>query len=340
MLDRVHKQIITILTAGIERTLQSRPNYDMRSLLGGTDITVNNMIRWCTQDLRVDGFEPLPLPPVHRQAAVDALKNARVDNVLCAFLLAGHRLLACVANRQYKVNAVDLHCVVNLIMSSASLRTAESWTPLCLPHLNDKAFAYAYISFVEGCDIGIVFLSTASDGDQFYAISQRATIIKKSLQKSGCLDAALSAMDRCPIDFISLAANEAGPSDRNAKRSLLAPFPAAQRRRLEGIIHAAYFVPPLQQFFSSAVVFPQQTRRRTKMLYRAYGRCRELLRRAKQPCQVCVATDHECYYVFLAPEFHLYLTVPRGTSTAVIGQLYQWFRTQDNHIFLGNIPTW
>ena len=58
--------------------------------------------------------------------------------------------------------------VVNIIMSSASLRTGESWIPVCLSQYNDKAhclkqfasvanmnlcfqgFAYAYISFIEG----------------------------------------------------------------------------------------------------------------------------------------------------------------------------------------------
>mmetsp|Transcript_39057 Transcript_39057/g.107605 ORF Transcript_39057/g.107605 Transcript_39057/m.107605 type:complete len:620 (+) Transcript_39057:230-2089(+) len=341
MLDRVHCQIITILTTGIERTLASRPNYDMRSLLGGTDCVVNNMIRWGSQDLQVDGFEPLPLPPAHRNSAVEALRAARVPNVLCAFLLAGHRFLAIVTNRQYKVHAVDLQTLVNLIMSSASLRTSESWTPVCLVHLNDKAFAYAYISFVEGIDVGVVFLSTASDGDQFYAISQQAAIIKQTLQKSGCLDAVGVAMEHCPIDFRkSAAADGVARVDRSGRRSLLASFPQSQWKLLEATIHAAYFVPSLQQFFSSAIAAPHQTRRRTKMLFRTYGHCRQLLQNAKQPCQICVATDHECFYAFLAAEFHLYLAVPRGTSTRVIGQLYQWFKSQEAHIFLGNIPTW
>jgi len=341
MLDRVHLQLITILTAGIEKTLISRPNYDMRSLLGGTDNVLNNMIRWCNQDVHVDGFEPLPLPPVHRTAAVEALRGARVQNVLCGFLLAGQRIISIVSNRQYKVNAQDLQALVNLIMSSASLRTGESWTPFCLVHLSDKAFAYAYISYVEGVDVGLVFLSTASDGDQFYEISKQASKIKQTLQKSGCLDAAANAMERCPIDFRAAAAADVGSKgDRSGKKSLLASCPPAQWRLLESTIHAAYFVPSLQQYFSSAVAPPYRSRKRTKVLFRNYGRCRQLLRNTKQPCQICVATDHECFYVFLAAEFHLYLAVPRGTSTGVIGQLYQWFKSQESHILLGNIPTW
>eukprot|EP00928_Gymnodinium_smaydae_P014778 TRINITY_DN15431_c0_g1_i1.p1 TRINITY_DN15431_c0_g1~~TRINITY_DN15431_c0_g1_i1.p1 ORF type:complete len:648 (-),score=157.71 TRINITY_DN15431_c0_g1_i1:49-1992(-) len=349
MLDRVHVQIITILTASIERTLVARPNYDVRGLLGGTDCVVNSMIRWCGHDLQVDGFEPLPLPPASRATAVDALRAVKVKNLLCAFLLAGHRILAIVTNKQFSVQAKDLHAVVNLIMSSASLRSGESWTPLCLVSLNQMAFAYAYISYIEGTDVGVVCLSTAADGDQFYAISQQAALLKKSLLKSGCLEAVEGALARCPIDFreesaagaasASESAAASGPR-RSKRRALLAPWPPAQYKRLELIIHAAYFVPPLQQFFSSAVAAPYNTCRRTKLLFRRYGRCRAMLRRMKQPCQVCMATDHECFYVFLAPEFQLYLAVPRGTSTGVIGQLYQWFRAQEAHVFLGSIPTW
>eukprot|EP00927_Polykrikos_kofoidii_P015732 TRINITY_DN17027_c0_g4_i1.p1 TRINITY_DN17027_c0_g4~~TRINITY_DN17027_c0_g4_i1.p1 ORF type:complete len:772 (-),score=137.59 TRINITY_DN17027_c0_g4_i1:56-2311(-) len=340
MLERVHLQIITILTAGIERTLENRPNYDMRSLLGGTDCVVNNMVRWCTQDIMVDGFEPLPLAPAHRSSALDALKAVRLQNILCAFLLAGHRILSIIANRQFKVNALDLNALINLIMSSASLRTVQSWIPICLVHLNDKAFAYAYISYVEGVDLGVVFLSGSSDGDQFYAISQQATQLKETLQKSGCIDAAVATMQRCPVDFKAAAASESTRTDRSRKKSLFAPFPAAQWRHFETIIHAAYFLPSVQQFFSSAIAPYHDTRRRSKMLFRSYGRCRALLRKAKRPAQICVATDHECFYVFLAADFHLYLTVPRGTTTGVIGHLYQWFRSQESHLFVGSIPTW
>merc|ERR1711896_125215 len=84
-------------------------------------------------------------------------------------------------------HALDLLAIINLIMSSASLRNAESWTPVCLVHLNDKAYAYAYVTFVEDSDVGVVFLSTTSDGDQFHAISQQASTIKKTLKTSGCL---------------------------------------------------------------------------------------------------------------------------------------------------------
>lgn len=343
LLDRVHLQIISILTAGIEKTLTAHPNYDMRSLLGGTDCVVNSMIRWCTQDvyLQLEGFESLPLTPNYRSIALDALRSARMTNVLCGWIMAQHRLVSIISNRQYEVNSLDLTMLLNLIMSSASLRTGESWTPICLVHLSDKAFAYAYISFVEESDVGVVFLSTASDGEQFYSISQQAANIKRTLKRTGCLSAIIDAMERCPLDLRTCCTDDAVRSDRTSvRRTLLAPSPAGQWRLLAGIIHAAYYIPSMQQFFSSAIAAPYRARRRTKMLFRSYGRCRQLLRSARLPCQICIATDHECFYVSIAPEFHIYLAVPRGISTGVIGQFYQWMRSQESHIFMGSLPTW
>lgn len=360
LLDRVHLQIITLLTAGIERTLQSRPSYDMRKIMDGTDAVVNSLIRWCTQDfyLQVEGLEALPLPPAARSSAVEALRATRLPNVLCAWLMAEHRIIALVCNKQYKASGLDLSMIVNIIMSSASLQSGESWTPVCLPHLNDKAFAYAYISFVEESDVGVVFLSTSSEGEQFHAISQQVANVKQTIRKS-CLEAVALAVGHCPIDFRSGGGNpvqgdegasasggpaagqgQAGSPERPAGRPPLAISVPGQWRLLEGVIHAAYFIPTLQQYFSSAVAPEYRTRRRAKMLFRNYGRCRVLLRNAKTPSQICMATDHECFYVSLAAEFHMYLAVPRGISTGVIGQFYQWVKSQEAHIFLGHLPTW
>jgi len=344
LLERVHHQVVTILTTGIEKTLETRPNYDMRNLLGGTESVVNNMVRWCTQDmhLQLDGYEVLPLSPTFRNIAVEALRYARIPNVLVGFMMAAHRILAVVTNRQYRLHALDLVGLVNLIMSSASLRTAESWTPVCLAHLNPKAFAYAYISFVEDSDVGLVFLSTVSDGEQFYAISRHAATIKKTLKQSGCLTAVTEAVHCCPVDTRTVCSDDSrGGSEKGAKRSvILAPVPVGQLKLMDGIIHAAYFNPVSQQYFSSMIASPYRSRRRTKMLFRSYGRCRLLLSSARMPSQICIATDHECFYVSFTAEFHIYLTVPRGISTGVIGQFYQWIKSQEAYLFLGNLPAW
>merc|ERR1712190_112436 len=159
--------------------------------------------------LHLEGFEPLPFSPAFRNVAVEALRSARIPNMLCGFLMAGHRILAMVTAKQYRIHAVDLSMVVNIVMSNASLRTGEHWTPVCLVHLSGTAFAYAYISFVEDSDVGVVFLSQSSDGEQFYSISQQSANVKNTLKSSGCLDAVLEAINHSPVDLMTSSTNEA-----------------------------------------------------------------------------------------------------------------------------------
>ncbi|CAK8997780.1 unnamed protein product [Durusdinium trenchii] len=153
------------------------------------------------------------------------------------------------------------------------------------------------------------------------------------------------AIAKSPIDLSMSTAAEsplaASPESRGGRRAaLLVPGSVGQWPLLDGIIHAAYYVPTLQQYFSSQIAEPYRSRQRVKMLFRNYGRCRQLMRTAKVPCQTCVATNHECFYVSMAADYQLFLSVPRGISTSVIAQFYHWVRTQESHIFINPIPTW
>lgn len=179
------------------------------------------------------------------------------------------------------------------------------------------------------------------DGDQFYSISQQAQTIKQTLKTSGCLNAIAESIQSCPIDLRSTTVDEGAKNDKAAnKKACLLPYPVAQAKLLDGVIHAAYFLPLSHQYFSSSVSEAYRSRGHIKMLFRNYGRCRLLLRNARLPSEICIATDHECFYVWLTTEFHMYLAVPRGISTGVIGQFYRWVKKQEKHLFLENIECW
>jgi hypothetical protein len=55
-----------------------------------------------------------------------------------------------------------LHLLLNTIETSATLRSAETWLPICLPKFNAAGFVHAYISFVLE-DVGLVFVSADRD---------------------------------------------------------------------------------------------------------------------------------------------------------------------------------
>jgi hypothetical protein len=72
----------------------------------------------------------------------------------------------------------DLHLLLNTIETSATLRTAETWLPICLPKFNAAGFVHAYISFVLE-DVGLVFVS--ADRDAFLELrTWKQTVVEVS----------------------------------------------------------------------------------------------------------------------------------------------------------------
>jgi len=331
LLDRIHQQLICILTRGIDKTLKARPSYDVRALLGGTDAVLNNLIEWSGRDMfaLVDSFEPLPLAPPMRVIATNALKDFRAvgsgvnpqPHVLAAILLAHHRVVTMAVSRVIKnqLHPTDLVILINLVRSSA-LRQSESWTPVCLPHYNDSAFLYAYVNF-SGRDLGLVVLSSTSDGDQFYALSQHFHRMMEALSSSGCLDAIRTSIAYCPYALPNSLLSTLG-----------VPF-----------IHVGYFLPSLQQYFGSAFSRDYQEPAREQQLFSVYHCCKTLLAKtkAKLPCQLFYKRRHESFFVWQTAEYHLYCCAPRWTelSTHSLTQLVQWLKTQESFLFISNIPT-
>ena len=306
LLDMVHNQVLSILTQEVKTALERHPGYDIRGLLGGTHPVVNSLLEWASRDmiLHVDGIEPLPLAPHMRTIATGLLKDlSSIPNLLFGMILAEHRVVSLATNKHFRVSSKDLLLVTNLVMSSASLRQTESWTPICLPHLDPGAYVYAYVYFIPETNISFVIASPSSDGDVFFSISQSVKKMMNIMEESGCRQAILESIDLAPLAFPEHPMQGCG--------------------LVKEIVHAAYCLPPSQQFFSSTIVGCAPDSETAKQVFRTYGDCRKMLKNSKKPAQICVTSEHECYYVWLTKEFEMFLCVPRGTSTGVIGQFLQ-----------------
>jgi hypothetical protein len=79
----------------------------------------------------------------------------------------------------WKPDLADLHLLLNTIETSSTLRTAETWLPICLPKFNAAGFVHAYISFVLE-DVGLVFVS--ADRDAFLELrTWKQTVVEVCL---------------------------------------------------------------------------------------------------------------------------------------------------------------
>lgn len=85
--------------------------------------------------------------------------------------------------------------IFNLIDCSESFKTAESWSPICLPKFDSNGFLHAYVSYLsDDCQACLVLLSV--DRDVFYTLSEAKTKITEKLRRSQCLKAINDAMHK------------------------------------------------------------------------------------------------------------------------------------------------
>ena len=69
------------------------------------------------------------------------------------------------------LSSSDVHLIFNLVNASTSFRSAESWTPLCLPKFNDTGFLHAHVSYLPN-DSPACLLLISTDKEKFFALQE------------------------------------------------------------------------------------------------------------------------------------------------------------------------
>lgn len=68
--------------------------------------------------------------------------------------------------------------IQNLVDSSESFKTAESWTPICLPKFDSNGFMHGHVSYLaEDCQACLLLLTV--ERDVFYTLSEAKQVEKK-----------------------------------------------------------------------------------------------------------------------------------------------------------------
>ncbi|KAK1932690.1 hypothetical protein X943_000378 [Babesia divergens] len=89
-LSRLHLQILSILTRGVERILLKRPSYDAENLMGGTHSILHKLVESMDGTLGLFDspvYETLPLPPKTRSTLNSLFKEFWTPTALFVYLL-------------------------------------------------------------------------------------------------------------------------------------------------------------------------------------------------------------------------------------------------------------
>lgn len=91
--------------------------------------------------------------------------------------------------KKFFIHPADLHLILNLVDSSESFKTAESWTPICLPKFDSNGFMHGHVSYLaEDCQACLLLLTV--DRDVFFTLSEakQVTILEFSVILLECMD--------------------------------------------------------------------------------------------------------------------------------------------------------
>lgn len=97
--------------------------------------------------------------------------NFQFQDLVFAILLANNQLVTLVRMKKCFIHPADLHLIQNLVSSSESFKTAESWTPICLPKFDANGFMHGHVSYLsEDCQACLLLLTV--DRDVFFTLSE------------------------------------------------------------------------------------------------------------------------------------------------------------------------
>uniref|UniRef100_A0A7I4A6B9 Vacuolar fusion protein MON1 homolog n=1 Tax=Physcomitrium patens TaxID=3218 RepID=A0A7I4A6B9_PHYPA len=283
-LELLHAQLVLILTMGVEKCFVKNSKFDMRPLLGGTDMVFSHLIHgfsWNPATF-LRAYTCLPLPHVIRQSTGAALQDMPNSGALFSILMSGSKVINLMSPRKSSLSPDDILLLCNYVSSSDSFRSAESFFPVCLPGYNPTAFLYAYVQYLN--DDTCLFLLTA-DPDGFFQLKEYRGRIETLLRETNVLAEVTNAVRLGGLRVEQLPQPKASTSSQDSKTSSI--FGSDSDHELHGsagvtrqgvagtggpagLWHFIYRSSFLDQFVASEFSPPLHIPSAQKRLYRAY----------------------------------------------------------------------
>ncbi|XP_018328739.1 vacuolar fusion protein MON1 homolog A [Agrilus planipennis] len=319
-LNYVFNEIVSMLTLSrLSQIYQQRRNYDLRRLLAGVERLIDSLLDFSDSEpsFTLGAVKCLPLAASIRDTISSAIVQScsKIKDLVFAILLANNNLITLVRMKKYYIHPADLHLIFNLVRASESLKSAESWTPLCLPRFDSGGFLYGHVSYLsEDCQACLLLLTV--DREAFFTLSEAKQKIVEKLRRANCLEGINESL--------------------NVREETCAETGFPELR------HYLYKCKSTAQFYQPGVGAPYMS---------DYGRLLTLYRRAHQrlhstsrPLKLLYEkSSDEVLLAWDTKGFELYVVLEPSTdksaTIALIGKLLTWIKKQEDRLFHLNAPT-
>ncbi|RUS16632.1 hypothetical protein BC937DRAFT_90978 [Endogone sp. FLAS-F59071] len=312
----LYNQILSVLTgAQLTKIFEQRINFDLRRLLGGTEVFLDSLSTLFNRDhgFMLGAIQCQRVPRDLRDRIGAMLAQGRAKDLLYAMIVANGKLVTLLRPRKHSLHPSDLHLLFNMLTGSTTFRSAESWTPLCLPKFNSKGFLHAYICYIER-DVCLLMIST--DKDRFFDLSEWKGRIVESLQTSGALEGLQRAVDETyTIADIGIAS----------------------------LRHFLYKSKMNVQFTCPDLVEPYTTADERRRLFRLYQHAHDRMHSRTRPLKLYYFnSENESMLGWITSSFELYVTfsplISKSNIITSSNHLLRWIKKHEESLFVINSP--
>ncbi|EZA53641.1 vacuolar fusion protein MON1 homolog A [Ooceraea biroi] len=321
-LTYVYNQIISVLTQSqLNRVYDQRRNFDLRRLLSGSERLIDHLLNFMDREpaFFLGAIKCLPLLPSMRSSITQTIIQtcAKIKNLVFAILLANNQLVTLVRMNKFFLHPMDLHIIQNLVESSESLKTAESWTPICLPKFDSNGYMHGHVSYLaEDCQACLLLLTV--DRDVFFVLSEAKQKIVEKLRRTNCLEAINESMNRPTIKTADIGLPE--------------------------MRHVLYKCKSTAQFWSPGLQPPYTTDEEIERLLGLYQCLHQRLHSPSRPLKLIFQQlDKETMLAWVASGFELYVTfeplVTKPDAIEAVSKLLKWIKKEEERLFILNSPT-
>lgn len=208
--------------------------------------------------------------------------------------------------------------ILNLVECSESFKTAESWTPICLPKFDQHGFLHAHVSYLsDDCQACLLLLSV--ERDVFFTLSDAKKKITEKLRRTHCLEAINDEMYNGGVNLNSIGITE--------------------------IRHFLYKLKTNSQILCSQLKLPytkdiKEFERLISIYYNLYDRIHNTSKPLKLIYEI---HEKEVILAWSTAFYEIYAIfepiVDKNLVIKVIDKLLKWIQAEEDVLFIKNHPT-
>ena len=166
-LELLYQQLLSIVTSERMPILEEKPS-SCSTVLSGINESLEQIIEYSSNTMvgLLNSYHVLPIE--NRQKLNNICQKYLKNALICCLITPDAKeIISLSKSNIIKLSFNDMILIQCLIMSSDSLRTGESWVPICLPGISSEGFLQLYCNFVTTDKFGIIFVTESQEQKYF-----------------------------------------------------------------------------------------------------------------------------------------------------------------------------